>query len=769
MSVILFFVKIAAQPQICGPTPAMTSFCTDACIICDIDGFTGRNNSSITGQAPPGFCTSYVHHMQWIGFIAGTTNLTLEVRVSNCNENNGLEIGLYYSSDCINFSRISDCDTDIRPGEVRVFKNTVPLVVGQYYYFVMDGSDNDICDWSIKVTNGSTKVAPLETAPEIMLPARVCSEEEISMETPGITGATFYDWVVDGVYVASGKKAKFNPDKPGIYNICLDASNVCDEAPRICRSVEVLPLPQSIVKQQICFGECFNFFGEKFCQTGIYDHHLAAANGCDSIVTLDLIVDDQITASTSINICDGDTLRLGNGVFYTEGTHQTIIDNDEDCNIYMTVNLKVIQCNIKSGTTVSPPLCNGDSNGSIAFFITNGTPPLHYTGYKLENSSVTFSGDITSVNEPVNISGLDAGSYYITTVDEYGNSNVTTVLVPQPSRLTATSRLPESNGYNLLCHGDTDGYVKILPAGGTPPYTYYFEGVSVPGDSIPQLAAGEYTAEAKDINGCVSQITIRITQPEPLTMDVTVEGPDCTSINSANLTLKVQGGVTPYTYTLDQSTPGHNAAFNGVGPGSHMLVIQDASGCTDTDSVAIREIIIPEISVGTEEATVKLGDSLQLQAISNITEQTVLWSPSENIACPSCLLTAARPVNDTEYEVTVVSTDRCETKARIKVTVDKIRSFVISNVFTPNNDGVNDFITYYAGNDVKKVLSFRIYDRWGNLVWTSSSDSHGISEIDWDGNFRGQKVMTGIYTWICDVEYIDAVIRQYKGSLTILR
>lgn len=105
------------QPPICGNNPAMTSLCAQACIICDIDGFTGRNNSSIKGQAPPDFCTSYVHHMQWIGFIAGTSTLTLEVKVSNCARNNGLEIGLYESLDCQTFRRISDCDTDIQPGK----------------------------------------------------------------------------------------------------------------------------------------------------------------------------------------------------------------------------------------------------------------------------------------------------------------------------------------------------------------------------------------------------------------------------------------------------------------------------------------------------------------------------------------------------------------------------------------------------------------------------------------------------------------------------
>lgn len=45
--------------------------CIEACVICDIDGYTGINDNPATGVAPPGFCTGTVHHVQWIAFIAG--------------------------------------------------------------------------------------------------------------------------------------------------------------------------------------------------------------------------------------------------------------------------------------------------------------------------------------------------------------------------------------------------------------------------------------------------------------------------------------------------------------------------------------------------------------------------------------------------------------------------------------------------------------------------------------------------------------------------
>ncbi|MBL0100685.1 MAG: hypothetical protein IPP49_12130 [Saprospiraceae bacterium] len=46
------------------------------------------------------------------------------------------------------------------------------------------------------------------------------------------------------------------------------------------------------------------FYGKDYCTTGAYDTYLTAANGCDSILTLNLVVDDRITASKEINICE---------------------------------------------------------------------------------------------------------------------------------------------------------------------------------------------------------------------------------------------------------------------------------------------------------------------------------------------------------------------------------------------------------------------------------------------------------------------------------
>lgn len=132
------------------------------------------------------------------------------------------------------------------------------------------------------------------------------------------------------------------------------------------------------------------FLGNTYCESGAYEIRIPSSNGCDSIITLNLVVDDRINATASVNICEGDTLFLGNGKFFSEGVHQAIIQNMEGCNIYMEVTIRLIICNIKSSAQSIPVRCNGENTGEIMFEIDEGTAPFTYSGYKLENSSISF-------------------------------------------------------------------------------------------------------------------------------------------------------------------------------------------------------------------------------------------------------------------------------------------------------------------------------------------------------------------------------------------
>lgn len=758
------------QPPVCGLNPAMTSFCQQACIICDIDGFTGRNDSNIRGQAPPGFCTMEVHHMQWIGFIAGTQNLEIEVRLSNCQLNRGLEIGLYESFDCVNFRQVSDCDTDIRPTEIRVFKNTVPLVVGQYYYFVMDGNGNDICDWSIKVLNGSTKVSPLDIAPPIDLPSTVCQHDTVTLFTAGLTGATFYKWTIQDSLVKYGTTVKQSFSKPGIYKVCLDASNVCDVAPQICKNMEVLPEANNTIRQEVCYGECFNFLNNDYCTSGKYDIILTAANGCDSILTLDLIVDQKVTAKTTLYICEGDTLSIGNGKLTTAGKHEVIIDNQEGCRIYLEVDLYLIECQIQTEDEIVPVRCTGETSGVIRFAISVGTPPMIYEGFKIENPSIKFSGNIFSKNDWVTIYNVDEGYYTFTIRDTFGNSNILTVFVPQPPPLKTDINKKSYNGFEVSCFEASDGEIIWLPGGGTPPYQIKHTFNDSGNDTLKNLSAGIYFSEITDGNGCIEQLEIKLNQPPPISSVLDIYNPDCNGPNTGWININnTSGGIPPYKFSINEQPEKEVPVFSQLQEGLYQIMVTDKNGCTWKRDTFLIAAEIPILMPLFDSVTISLGDSLTLDVLSNLQWLNVRWTPNESMACPECLKTTVLPVNNQVYKLKAVSKDGCETYVEIKVKVDKTRSFVMSNIHTPERQGNNQEMRYFAGKDVDKILFLSVFDRWGNMMFEDKNPSKGLQNVLWDGIFLNKAIQSGSFTWLAAIRYLDGEIVHYTGSWTVLR
>ena len=180
----------------------MTPTCLEACIVCDIDGFTGRHDSDVSGEAPDDFCTFNVHNAQWIAFIAGSEDLEIELAVSNCRLGAGLEVAIYEAINCEDYRLVSDChggtNSPIASGTSRQITVDQPLVIGQYYYLVMDGAFGDDCDWTFTVLQGSTLVSPLTASGEIIGPATTCPEMPAVYTTNSVANATLVEWTLDG-------------------------------------------------------------------------------------------------------------------------------------------------------------------------------------------------------------------------------------------------------------------------------------------------------------------------------------------------------------------------------------------------------------------------------------------------------------------------------------------------------------------------------------------------------------------------------------------
>lgn len=760
-----------AQPDPCGPMPAMTPTCLEACVICDIDGFTGRNSSTIQGQGFSGFCTTQFNRMAYIAFIAGTEDLDIEFTVTNCTINWGLEVGIFESFDCETFSPVTICDTDVQPNTTITLSNTVPLVVGQHYYLVMDGSNNDECDWTFSVTNGSTAVGDLTTSGVISGNRSTCPDLPTTYSTTGDIGAALFNWTVDGIQQApTTQNIDITFPADGTYELCVTAANVCDEAPPTCTTIEVNTPETLFLVATICDNDCYEVAGQSICNSGNYDFVISLPNGCDSLIFLDLTVLPQAQDIVDINLCIGDEFFIGTTPYSTTGIFVDTIQTAASCDSIVTLDLFMVECEIIGATDFISPVCHGDANGFLVFSVENGTPPFTYVWEHITNNTIGGTGN-TSLFTDNQIPNVPAGIYEINIMDNFGNNTVLFQEVTEPPVLNVAAAAIDINGFNLSCNGGADGTAIATGTGGLVPYTFTWSDLQT-GDQASNLAAGIYSVSITDANGCVQSNNITLTEPTPIQFIVDYLDPNCDGFETGIIQLdSVWGGTAPYTFALDNDLFSTSSSYQNLSEGTYDFFIMDENGCEVTTTGSLVAPDIPLLLMG-EDLVVDLGCDILLPVQTNNTNLVdIRWTSLDNsLDCETCLRPFARPLNNATYVLTVTSIDGCVTTDSLSVVVNKVRDVFHPNIFSPNGDGVNDYFFIYGNKAVSLIKSLKVFDRWGAIVFEGKDIApNAPSSAGWNGLAKGKPASSGIYVWTTEVEYLDGEMVQLSGDVMLVR
>jgi gliding motility-associated-like protein len=209
-------------------------------------------------------------------------------------------------------------------------------------------------------------------------------------------------------------------------------------------------------------------------------------------------------------------------------------------------------------------------------------------------------------------------------------------------------------------------------------------------------------------------------------------------------------------------------------PGQFSVTVTSQNGCTWTSGFNVPGSEIVELQLETD--IIQAGDdSVTIRALVNVPIETidiVNWFPEPLFHCNQnfCLeQTIARPLQQTEIRVMVIDTNGCMAEARLTLRVDVSPEVYIPNVFSPNNDGINDFFTIYGNKDVEQIVELRIYDRWGNFVFTKNEFPPNIENFGWDGRFRDKEMNPAVFAYGATVLMKDGSERFYKGDVTLVR
>lgn len=189
-----------------------------------------------------------------------------------------------------------------------------------------------------------------------------------------------------------------------------------------------------------------------------------------------------------------------------------------------------------------------------------------------------------------------------------------------------------------------------------------------------------------------------------------------------------------------------------------------ATGCYAEDSVmlGVQQRINFRLTPH-RDTSIIIGETVQL-LIQPDEPYDYLWQPSTYISCPTCESNDILPLDSITYTLVVTDKNKCfMVDTTFKIMVKDTALFSAPDAFMPNGNDENR-ILYVKGKGIKQLLEFKIYNRWGNLVFQSNDLSVG-----WDGKFKGKDQPIDTYIYTITIETMSGNRLTKKGSVLLIR
>ncbi|MFK7925989.1 MAG: gliding motility-associated C-terminal domain-containing protein [Bacteroidia bacterium] len=233
------------------------------------------------------------------------------------------------------------------------------------------------------------------------------------------------------------------------------------------------------------------------------------------------------------------------------------------------------------------------------------------------------------------------------------------------------------------------------------------------------------------------------------------------------IVLQAPGGGLRYLWS-DATTAKELSVTQG---GTYWLEMENACGVF-RDTLFIRGRTEPiRVDFGANQE-LEPGDSLLLKpsivgATGGLQYQ---WrvEPDSRLSCYQCPQPYLEPQQDSRVYLTVQDEDGCEASDSLTIRLAKIRKIFVPTAFSPNADMHNDLF-YIQGFGEVEIVSMRVFNRWGNLVFVREGGSINDRRHSWDGNSQGRAVAPGVYVWVAQLRFPDGEVETFSGSLSLIR
>jgi hypothetical protein len=315
------------------------------------------------------------------------------------------------------------------------------------------------------------------------------------------------------------------------------------------------------------------------------------------------------------------------------GSYQLTVTDSSGCTANATTSLtKPSSLSVSvSGQDVS---CAGTNDGLAKVAITGGNPPF-----------VIAWNNGSAAPE---IKGLVAGDYSVTVKDAAGCTAKGSVKIAKPNGLSLKGTVTPAS-----CSDKTDGAVRVAISGGTEPFTIAWNN-GQSSEALTGLDAGSYTVQVSDSKGCKGTMTLKVSKPAPLKVELSKTDVSCGGTNDGKVNAKVSGGKAPYR--LSWSSGQTTAQLAQVGAGNYTLSVTDSSGCSAQQSIEVIKPSGMQVRLNTKPIScfgAKDG-SASVQTTGGKEPFSYAWSSGVNTK-------EAANLKAGSYSVTVSDANQCKT------------------------------------------------------------------------------------------------------------
>ncbi|RYY94209.1 MAG: T9SS type B sorting domain-containing protein, partial [Chitinophagaceae bacterium] len=499
--------------------------------------------------------------------------------------------------------------------------------------------------------------------------------------------------------------------------------------------------------------------GQTYSQSGSYDYISTTPAGCADTVTLHLSITNGGTHTDTTAVSCSDFLWHGQ-TYATSGDYDFISNNNgcaDTVTLHLTINAPTLRITDPAVT------CNQPTVDITAPAITAGsTPGLSYSYWENPAATVPLANpNAVNTSRTCFIRGAGAGGCHRVS----------------PVRVRISNMTLSASAQNAAC-SDSSGSITVTAGNGVPPYRYSLDGVTYqPSRSFTNLAAGTYQVWVKDGAGCIAQVPVTLQQIP----SAEIEGGSAICSGGTD-TLRIHlTGNAPWSIIYTEG--GGTRSITGILTSPYQLVVSPGTTteyrlvsvsdlkCSNNNLNSATQVTISAGTPGMRYPT-EIADSntpKQLQARNLGGNCSYQWTPPTGLNLTTVYNPLFRHDRQQEYLIRITTETGCSTVDTLLVQLRSTRpQSIYSDIFvpkawSPNNDGHNDRL-YPLTVHIKELYYFRIFNRWGQLMFETS-----IIGFGWDGIFKGQPQVNDTYTWTLEAVGEDGKYYKRSGNSVLLR